>query len=476
MDGRVQLNIPLGALEGDVGFTFTETSGPAQPGGFVVPTGVIEFGPDGLRFQQPVRLTLRYNEAELPAGLETNLRLHKLVAGSWVVVPGGSVDVNANTVTGVISGFSTYGIVTWNGAEPTFAGFGTAVVDGVLGANEWDPSASVSLTVNLPGGGTTQGQLYVMNDATNLYLAVAIQRPAADPTTVLQFSFDNDNDGFGGENGEDRLESDSWPTGAIFIDGWWEAGGSCPPGLSCAMTDGTQDGAGAFTNNGTVSVFEIVHPLNSADNSHDFSLSLGDIVGFSMSLSISDASNNFASTSFPDPFSILWAKILIVGGVDQQQPTIDTSPGVGNLAIGGGSEQILAQVVTAGVSGLLGEVRFPVACAAGALVVEIQGVASGEPDGVVQASQTVSAASLPSFFADPTGFRKIVFSSPASVTAGSKFAIVLKNVTGSCGLLQGPVGNPYVGGEAFFDSRPNAVGVWVLLGARHDLPFQTIVK
>jgi hypothetical protein len=46
--------------------------------------------------------------------------------------------------------------------------------------------------------------------------------------------------------------------------------------------------------------------------------------------------------------------------IDQQQPAIDIS--VGGLAIGGNSQQKLAQVVTCGFSGLLTEVRFPIAC------------------------------------------------------------------------------------------------------------------
>lgn len=163
--------------------------------------------------------------------------------------------------------------------------------------------------------------------------------------------------------------------------------------------------------------------------------------------------------------------------IDQQQPIIDTS--VGGLAIGGSSAQKLAQIVTAGASGFLTEVRFPVACDPGSnLVVEIQGVAGGAPNGVVLTSQTIPGAGLPPFFPSPPSFRGLVFSAPVSVSAGDRFAIVLKS-GGSCGVFQGPLGDSYPGGNLYFDALPNPPG-WVCVcsfpGDRFDLPFQTLVE
>ena len=57
--------------------------------------------------------------------------------------------------------------------------------------------------------------------------------------------------------------------------------------------------------------------------------------------------------------------------LDQEQPIVDS--GVA-LAIGGNSEQKLAQVVTVGVAGHLAEAWLPVGCASGRLLLEIQGV------------------------------------------------------------------------------------------------------
>src|SRR5262249_13510060 len=72
--------------------------------------------------------------------------------------------------------------------------------------------------------------------------------------------------------------------------------------------------------------------------------------------------------------------------IDQQQPIIDST--AGGLAIGGSSEQKLAQVVTAGVSGFLTGIRLPVSCGTGQLIVEIQGVDQDIPNGIVLTSES----------------------------------------------------------------------------------------
>jgi hypothetical protein len=159
--------------------------------------------------------------------------------------------------------------------------------------------------------------------------------------------------------------------------------------------------------------------------------------------------------------------------IDQQQPVIDST--VGGLAIGGQSDQILAQVVTSGIPGSLEAVGLPVACSSGSLTVEIQRVTGDVPDGFVWISEMIPAESLPSFYPAPPSFRNTAFTTPVFFPAGVRFAIVLSS-SGQCGIFQGPPGNPYAGGDGFFDSRPNPHG-WVRLGefGQADLPFQTLV-
>lgn len=168
--------------------------------------------------------------------------------------------------------------------------------------------------------------------------------------------------------------------------------------------------------------------------------------------------------------------------VDQQQPSIDAT--VGGLAIGWGSQEILAQTVTAGVAGTLTEVRLPVACTPPAdLIVSIEGVtAAGLPNGTVLSTRTFSGSTLPSFYPAPPTLRSFALTTGVPLIAGQRYAIVLNSsgVTASagCGIFHGPLGDPYPGGKAYFDARPNAPG-WVCIcdfaGSRFDLPFQTVM-
>ena len=185
--------------------------------------------------------------------------------------------------------------------------------------------------------------------------------------------------------------------------------------------------------------------------------------------------------------SYAWLKVLVVltavfgtmnpvqaaAVVDQQQPNIDVT--VGALAIGGGSTQKLAQIVTTGAAGFLAAVRLPVVCETGSsLVVEIQQVAAGVPNGVVRTSQTFPDGSL----SPSAAFKDLVFSAPVSFSVGEQFAIVLKS-SGSCAVFRGPVGDSYAAGNLYFDALPNAPG-WVCVctfaGERFDLPFETLVE
>jgi hypothetical protein len=59
-----------------------------------------------------------------------------------------------------------------------------------------------------------------------------------------------------------------------------------PVGSLTLVLEARNDGAGAFANDGTFSVYEISHPLNSGDVGHDFALSVGSTVGFFLFLRI----------------------------------------------------------------------------------------------------------------------------------------------------------------------------------------------
>ena len=159
--------------------------------------------------------------------------------------------------------------------------------------------------------------------------------------------------------------------------------------------------------------------------------------------------------------------------VDQEQPNFD--PDGLTLHIGGDSEQILAQTFRAGRSGLLTQIQVPVGCSSGTLIVEIVTLnAGGTPGTTVLGSESIPAASLPEF---PTAFETIVFDPPVDVVAGGRYAIVLRNPTGSCGIARPPDGDSYTRGDGYVDARPARPG-WQELSEADpfdDLPFKTFI-
>jgi hypothetical protein len=160
--------------------------------------------------------------------------------------------------------------------------------------------------------------------------------------------------------------------------------------------------------------------------------------------------------------------------VDQQQLAMDQT--VGGLVVGGAYEQKLAQVVTTAEAGSLVAVRVPVQCSRGSLTVWIRGVTGFEPNDVVLASQSFYATSVRTSYARVEDYSMLRFDAAPSFEAGQKLAVVL-GASGDCGLWQGPAGDSYLGGDGYFDARPNPEGVWVLFnGPAYDLPFQTIMR
>jgi len=173
--------------------------------------------------------------------------------------------------------------------EPV-SGFGTATIDGMMSPGEWDGAGSIEFEAILPpdyrySSDTAPAVLYVLNDRENVYLSVRIDQTGFSGGAA-SFTFDNDNDGIP-EPGEDVLQLDH---PGVFVDGAVHtACGSAVVAL-CSESDRvlgtTQDGAGASSDNGTFTFFELSHPLNSTDL-NDFSLAGGDTVGFAMTLWLS---------------------------------------------------------------------------------------------------------------------------------------------------------------------------------------------
>ena len=163
--------------------------------------------------------------------------------------------------------------------------------------------------------------------------------------------------------------------------------------------------------------------------------------------------------------------------LDQSAPADPTASFT--WALGGSSNQLLAQTLTVGISGKLVEVRVPIGCGSGAVIVEIRDVDSstGEPGTTVLARRRYRADFFPGVVT--ATFEPLRLGGRAGVTAGDRVAIVLSNPTGSCGVQPGPSGDPYAGGTGY-SQDDLAPGVWIRLntgaGATDDLPFQSWVR
>jgi hypothetical protein len=167
------------------------------------------------------------------------------------------------------------------------------------------------------------------------------------------------------------------------------------------------------------------------------------------------------------------------GTLDQSQTTFRG----GWVSFSGTRE--FAQTFTAGISGNLDQVDLFLRSRAafesgvfGDLTVQIETAVGGIPSGVVLASATVPAASVPTTF----GWVSVPLSQPAPSSAGTQYAIVLSAPTSSCldqaldpGLCYDwgvGVGNPYAAGAGFFSLDAGAT--WTQNGDG-DFMFKTFV-
>ena len=214
-------------------------------------------------------------------------------------------------------------------ATAQISGVGSAVIDGTMSEGEWDGAATVNFDINLPGGGTTPGTLFVMNDVDDIYVAVRYARTFFDlPSNKLFIRIDADNDGsVTGISGVTiRPPDDEFfaffafppPSASVFTDGfsvrtgWMGVSGLTCTGV-CEFPDTLDTGSGttdpdhptvlggAFINAGGFSVYEMVHPLDSADDDHDINVSAGDIIGISVIIRLGTTQTIFPLLSAIDP-------------------------------------------------------------------------------------------------------------------------------------------------------------------------------
>jgi hypothetical protein len=209
-------------------------------------------------------------EGRLLTGGYREMRL-KAVSGIMVAL----LLIGMFAVPAIITGVQGYA------SGISLSAFATRIptIDGVINPDKWQDAATYSTTIS--GYEIT---LFVMNDFSNLYLAVRVSdllKGTSDDD--LWIIFDNDHDNIL-EIGDDRLrvyEGKEFPAEKGFSD-WFRYS---PTSRSTDVGHGgTLDGSGATDSTNGFREYELSHPLNSADDLHDFSLNAGDTVGFTLEI------------------------------------------------------------------------------------------------------------------------------------------------------------------------------------------------
>lgn len=105
-DDSLRLEIPAGALDGDVNVSITPTT--TTVGGSV--GQVFELGPAGTTFKVPIKVTFRYGGVDLKGGAPTKLYAATVEGSAWRALDGRTLDEAARTVAGTTTHFSIYGM------------------------------------------------------------------------------------------------------------------------------------------------------------------------------------------------------------------------------------------------------------------------------------------------------------------------------------------------------------------------------
>lgn len=186
------------------------------------------------------------------------------------------------------------------------SGQGTATIDGTFGTAEWACAQHVPFSANISGG-TTPAEVWWMNDADNLFLAVRVQQPSLDKVNDVRFDFDNDADGVA-ELNDDAIGI----KGGVFYDQHLDSKCLNRNQSGCGTLD-VPHGAAAFGNAGGWTTFELVHPLTGQEGAFDLDVPLaarGDAV-FDIGWSTTLQQGNGAQGNTQFPGFRQYMKILI---------------------------------------------------------------------------------------------------------------------------------------------------------------------
>lgn len=166
---------------------------------------------------------------------------------------------------------------------PLFSAAGVGDVDGENSTGEWDAAVCHSFQADLPDGGETPAEFCVMNDDSDVYFRLLVDR-SPDPQSLFFVEFDaDDNNTVGLDPDDDLILVQQPPQGGFFRDEVVLSSGT----VDDTQQGGTIDGAGAHAPDGQQSLFEMSHPLSSGD-ANDIAVSVGDVIQFQVGIALTE--------------------------------------------------------------------------------------------------------------------------------------------------------------------------------------------
>ncbi len=171
---------------------------------------------------------------------------------------------------------------------------GVPKIDGIISPGEWDNALEIDYTLWSIGPAAVPCKVYITHDVEKIYVAVTFTWGTITQEDSLTIHFDNDGAGGPRVTGDDVIQLSTF-----FSDMYVESVGSTPEtGIGIrpdTMAGGQTDGYGIRTTDGTNTTYELWHPLDSSDSSHDFSLNEGSTFGFTILLRVGSTQSSIPS-------------------------------------------------------------------------------------------------------------------------------------------------------------------------------------
>src|ERR671923_2375616 len=201
-------------------------------------------------------------------------------------------------------------------------------VDGTVGGSEWAGATPYTVAFGSFGNGTVR----FLHTPTDLYVGVIVQDATPGLTPSFDVFFDNDHDGIK-DTGDDAWLSAVGFSGQDFFYSPTGTGG--PSHYNDTVGGGSNQTVSAGTSPGDIVMFELKHPLCSADTTHDICTSLGQTLGVDFQYERSSP-GGFVNAPGPDLFnpSNNWADLVLAAN-DVTPPTVSvTAPPAGSILRG----------------------------------------------------------------------------------------------------------------------------------------------